>query len=252
MKKLAIGAVALIVLLVAVAAVLAMQLDKAVKYTVEEAGTEVTQVPVTLQKVNISVKSGKASLSGFSVNNPEGFSALPAISLGGISVEMDTASVLSDLIVVKDVTIEGPEVVYELVGKKTNIGTIQENIDRFISSISSDGGATEEEIAGEETASEEAGKKIIIESLHFREGMIIVKADAIEDGEKQIKLPEIHLKDIGTAENGFTANEIVAFLMKQVNEEAINAVKDEQIEGFKAKARTKINEKLKGWFGGDK
>lgn len=254
MKKILVALGALVVVLAIALAVLLSQLDKVVKVAVEEAGTEVTQVPVTLEQVDISARKGVASLSGFSVANPAGFSAEPAIGLGGISVTLDTDSLREDVIVVREILIDAPTFLYEVIEGKTNIGTIQDNIKQFTASLpSSEGGSAQASEPAPQEPEQGAGKKVIVERLALTGGMITVRADVIKDGEKQVALPDVEIRDIGKNEGGLQGSALAARLLDEINSRIAEAVADAQIDGLreeaKARLRDKVNEKLKSWFG---
>ncbi len=56
-------------------------------------------------------------------------------------LELDTDSVTSDIVVIKEIFIEAPEVTYELGGDGSNIDAIQKNVDAFIrKNVGSSGG----------------------------------------------------------------------------------------------------------------
>ena len=99
----------LVVLIVAAVVVVVLNLDKGIKTAVETLGPKYTQAEVTLNKVDLSLKSGKGTLSGLVVGNPVGFKTGQAFSLGEISVQVDTSTVTKPVIVIQQIRIMAPE-----------------------------------------------------------------------------------------------------------------------------------------------
>jgi len=131
MKKILIG---LLVIVVLVGGGLFYALSNAgaiVKAAVETVGSEVTGVAVTLKEVTLDLSDGKAALKGFMVGNPDGFQTDYAVSLGGISVTIDTSTIGSDVIVIKSVVVNAPKVIYELNGTMSNVDAIRNTLNHL-------------------------------------------------------------------------------------------------------------------------
>ena len=84
-----------------------------IKTTVEELGPQLTKAEVKLAEVDLSLTSGEATLSGLKIGNPAGFQTPYAFQLGNISVKIDTATIGSDTIVIKEILINAPSVIAE-------------------------------------------------------------------------------------------------------------------------------------------
>jgi hypothetical protein len=186
------------------------RIDWIVKSAVESVGSSATGSEVTLKEVDISLTSGQASMNGLTVGNPQGFATDSAIRLGGIKVVLDTASLTSDTIVVKEVLIDGPEVTYELGTGGSNIGAIQTNVDRFA------GGDAAKPSEKAPAAEEGGGKKIIIEKLTIQQGRVEVAATFLGNNKLGAPLPSITLTDIGKESGGATPGEIAAKILDAI------------------------------------
>lgn len=260
MKKLVTGLGVLLVIVAVAIVVLMTQLDRLVKYAVEEAGTAVAQVEVTLDKAKVRPRQGSAALYGLVVNNPPGFESPYALSLGRISVTLDPSTVTDDVIMIREVAIDQPAATYELGPKGSNIKAIQNNVAAF----GGDGGGAQQEPAP--SGEQEAGKKVVIENLYVREGRVMLRSNVLKPGEKEVTLPSIHLKDIGKRQGGATGTEVAALVLEAINKAIARAVADANIDELKAEAREKMDakkeearskleesadEKLKGFLGGE-
>ncbi len=153
MKKILIGVGVLVVIVAVGVFVLLGSLDDIVKAAVEKIGSDLTQTEVTLNDVNIEETSGKGVLRGFRVTNPAGFSDDDAFKFDEVSVTIDATSILSDPVIIKEIVIIGPEIIYEFGDSGTNLDRLNKNVQ---SKVESGGGSSSE------------GRKFIIENLFLR------------------------------------------------------------------------------------
>lgn len=221
MKRLGIMVGAVVaVLLVAVVAVVVFvfgNLDSLVKDVIEEQGTRVAGVPVSVSGVKIEVLDGRAAINGLTVGNPSGFKSDSAMSLGGISVALDTASVSQPVIVIKEISVDGPSVTYELMPGGNNIGTIADNVKKNSGGGSSSSAPSSKESSGTD-------KKLIIETLKVRGGKVTVAASLLNQGKTlEARLPDITLRDIGKKSGGATPEEVAAEVMAALTDAASRA-----------------------------
>lgn len=244
-RGLLIGGAVLIVVIVAAVYFLIAGLDELVRAAVEQAGSKVTQVEVTLDKAEVKPTEGRAALRGLEVGNPAGFRTDNAFKMGSINVTIDTATVTQDPIVIKEVVVAGPEVTYELGTEGSNIDAIKRNVERYGS--------------GEKKAEAE-GPKVIIENLYVRDGKVNVSAVPLGGKSMTASLPEIHLKDIGKdkggASHGEVAEKVMAALTSRVDgfvsgldlSGVFEGVKDvpKALEGLAGGSMEKAGEAAKG------
>ena len=209
MKKIAL-AVAIVVIAIAGAAYyFASNIDSIVKTVVERYGSEATQAKVTLKSVKLSITEGKGELNALAVQNPKGFSSSDAIALGDIKVALDLSTLQSNTIVIKDVTILQPSVLYEYAGGSGNLEALQKNVQSYAAKFS--GGKTEpNKSAGDpaQSASKQPEKKVIIENLVIRDGKVAATHQALQGRTISANLPTIQLKDIGKDKGGATPAEV--------------------------------------------
>jgi hypothetical protein len=80
-----------------------------------------TQTNVSLSEVDIELTSGKGALRGFSVTNPKGFSDDDAFKFDEVAVTLDISTVRSDPVVIKEIVIQGPSIVYQFGDNGSNL-----------------------------------------------------------------------------------------------------------------------------------
>lgn len=247
MKKFMISTISVFVILLIVAVgVIYFYLGTIIKHGVEEYGPKITGTTVSLGLARVSILSGDGSLSNLKVGNPKGYEAKPHIfQLGSIRVKLDPKSVLEDTVVINEIKIIQPEIAYELTDKGDNIRALQGNINRNTASASKE--KTEE---GKPAGS---GKKVLIENLYINDGKIdLALGGRIKDvveltGEKtkeKIKLPDIHLKNLGKGK-GITmaqaANIVMNEVARYVARTGVKGKFDAELRKLKGKVKKEID-----------
>ena len=96
-------AVVVIIFIGVAAAVLFM--ENIVKTTVNKYGSEIIGTKVELQGFSLNPLNGTASIRDFTVANPKNYQTPYLFRLGGISIKVDMKSVLSDTIIIEDITV---------------------------------------------------------------------------------------------------------------------------------------------------
>ena len=125
MKKLFIGLLVLALLLGAGLYYLVSNLDAIVKRGIETAGTDALGTDVRVESVAIDLSAGSATLSGFSIANPQGFSNQDMVRFDELSVTLDLGSLRSDVIRISSIRSVNPYVLYELQGTQSNIDAVR-------------------------------------------------------------------------------------------------------------------------------
>jgi len=228
---------------VVVIVVMVLRAGDVIKAVVEELGPRMTQSEVTLDKVELLLRSGEADLSGLLIGNPEGFETPHAFKLGSIRVKIDTGTIGEDTIVIKEILVNSPDVIAEF-GKfsfnplktsdsiqrsleTSNFIAIQKNVDAYVKAKTSGGNGTS---AASKSADSTKGPKLIIEK--FR--MTNVKVRAVsQDGLKlDTSLPpfSIPLDNIGKKENGLPPEGIAAVLIPEIRQAVTDAITGDLIK----------------------
>ena len=114
-----------------------------------------------------------------------------------------------DVVLIKELTIEAPDVVYDKGEDGSNVEAIQRNIDEY--------GKTHGD--QDETAKDDAAaKRFIIESLQIRNGKIrLTGRDTVID------LPPLQMRDVGKSRGGMTGAEIASVVVKQMTQATVSS-----------------------------
>lgn len=241
----------LVVVIIAVVVVSSLFLNNINQITVDavqKQGSQLLKTDVKLAAANIELTKGKGNLQNLTIANPPGFSAANALEMGSVTLQLDPESLLKDVKVIKEISVDGAKLLAEQKNlKDTNLQALLDNINAQAS------GAKEEPAAG--------GKEVrlMVEKFRFSNGSLQLKS--AQFGERQLSLPTIALDNIGDKTTGLTPEElgqaVIAPLLQQVkaavSKELTEIAKDKAEEELKKKLKEKIGaetvDKLKGLFG---
>ena len=214
--------VGFVVFLAALILVLQYALGPIVKTTAEKLGPSVLGTRVDVTNAHMRILSGLVKMEGVVVGPPEGFDA-NVFEMQNLRVDLDTASLLGEAdepIVVRDITIEGPFVTYELKG-------IRDNLHKLLSNLGADDDGEEKPEEEEKESPEEekeGGRKVVIEHFLFKDAKVRV---AVAGGKGAVvPLPDIELKDIGRSSGGATVLDATGQILRQITVGTVVAVKD--------------------------
>ena len=221
MKKIILGVIALAVVVVAGGAYfLLSNLDSLVKKAIETAGSEVAGVKVEVASVKISLTEGKGAISGLKIGNPAGFQTPYAISLGEITLALDTGSITKNPVVISQILVGAPEVSYELSPNGgSNIQTIQSNVQAYTAKgkPAADKSADKSAPGGDKPAT-----KVVVDKVDIANGKVTL-ASPVPGVKGSGVLPDIHLTNLGRDSGGATPGQIAEKVIAALTKSAINA-----------------------------
>ncbi len=190
MKKVLLAGVLLIAVIAAAAVIGASKLGPIIKTAVNTYGPQLTKTDLSLGDVSISLLSGTAKLSDFSLGNPRGFSSVEAVRVGSIFIDIDEKSITGDTIVINTIEVVAPAITYEKTRGTDNFQTIANN-------VSTPSGAAAPEKERPKQGESGPGKKILIKNFILKQGTVTL-ASALAGGQAiTARLPDMHLKNIG-------------------------------------------------------
>ena len=120
----------LVVFLAVLLLVIQYALGPIVKTTAERLGPKVLGTRVDVTNAHMRILSGLVKLDGVVVGPPEGFDA-NVFEMQNFRVDLDTSSLVGgadEPIVIRDITVEGPFVTYELKGVRDNLHKLLSNL----------------------------------------------------------------------------------------------------------------------------
>lgn len=232
MKKLAVG---LFILIAAVGGSLywlSGNIDGLIKDGIEKYGSAMTRSKVSVGAVKISPTDGKGSISNLFIGNPEGFRTAHALKVGRVDVDIDIGSITGDVILVRRISIEAPEVIYEKGDSMTNFDAIQKNVAAYLG-------------PGEK---KDTGKKLIVDLLVIRDAKAEASAAFMGGKTVGVPLPDITLKNIGRAKGGVPAGEVGQEIVSALKAKLGAAVSFDRLMKSTGEALGKAGAAIKGLF----
>jgi hypothetical protein len=182
-------------------------LDKIIEAAIESYGPEIIGAKIELDSVNLNLGEGQATLNGLYIGNPDGFNTDYAMQLAQVKLSLDIESLTSDVVVIKEVLIQSPQIIYEVTNGGSNIDRLAENAKSYV--------GTETPVE-EEDDSDSGEAKLIIDNIYINEGQVSVSHSILKGKALSVGLPNLHLQDIGKEENGATPGKIAQEIMAEI------------------------------------
>jgi hypothetical protein len=217
-------------------------LDHLLASAIRSYGPEITKVSVKLDSVKIRPAEGLAAIHGLELGNPAGFATQRALSVGRIRMALDVSTITQDVVRIKEITIEQPEITYEHASGGSNLDVIQRNVEAYVADKT--GGKKQTPANGQE-------KKVIIDHLYIKGASAKVTAAMLNGKVVTLPVPDLHLSDIGKKSGGATVGEasrqvftaITNSVTKGVSSLKLGGVVDGVKNGVSA-----VGDKVKGLF----
>ncbi|UCC22041.1 MAG: AsmA family protein [Planctomycetota bacterium] len=212
-------------LLIVVVVAVTLFAGSAVKFGVETAGTKALSVPVTLGDVDLSIFRGRLGLQNLVIDNPPGYQHEKLLELKDGRVAADMRSLLTDTVNVKEIKLDGVNVVIEQKGVSGN------NLHDIIKAI------PKAEPEAEQPA-EKPGKKLRIDNLEITNVTVTAKLPSVpgKPDTVTLKLDTITMTNLGDDEKLDTAILIGTVLLaieSAVAEQGAGILPDEIMDQMK-------------------
>lgn len=192
MKKLIWATTTGLILLAIAAVVVSVNLGRIITAAVEAAGPRVLGAPVTLARVSLSPLSGRGTLEGLVIGNPDGYKTPSAVRVGSVQIAVKLSSLMTDTIVVERVAVAAPELTWEIGPGGSNLTRLRDNAERAAAEAGGSPAA-----AKPAAASAKPGKSLLIQDFSVTGGKVGLAAAALGGQQLSVALPDVHLKDLG-------------------------------------------------------
>jgi hypothetical protein len=203
---------------------------QAMKLGVETGASMAIHVPVTVEKVDLSIFQGHAGLTNLIVANPPGYQHKNMLELGTAQLNLDIKSVFSDTINIENILLENMTVVLEQKGLTGN------NIQDVIDSMASSKKETKTET---QPTPGSPGKKLLIKNLQINE--VTVNAKLLPVPGKvdtiTIKLPPVTMHNLGSDDKLDTAalaNKILLIIVDGIAKQGAGLLPADMINSLNA------------------
>jgi len=233
MKKVAIFIVVLLAAIIGVAIYGASQSETLIRDAVVEYGPRATGAPLSLDKVSVAFMGGKAGLSGLVIGNPQGFKSPHAFKVDDVSVTLDVGSLLEEVIRIREIRIDGADLIYEIGGKGANISKIQKNIEAYSAGL------------GMAASEGDSAARFIVDDIYINGTRVKLASDLAGGREAGLTLPDIHLKNIGTEDKAATAGEVATAIFGALNKSLGKVVTRDMLDKTLGDVKKKLGDIFK-------
>jgi uncharacterized protein involved in outer membrane biogenesis len=223
-----------------------------VKYIINVHGERLTGLEMSVAGAELNVLGGQLSMTNLAIANPAGYDNPNAAMVGSIQVNLRPKTLLQDVVVVDYVGIKGTRVVFEGDLNDNNIQDIQKILGARRGEVA-DHDHTEDEEAGRHP--EEEQKRFAVRHLQVQDTAVAFKIGVPGMEGVTVPVSDIELTNIGTQEEGASAQEVVDQILlplfDRIHRAALQAIQDPQglLDRVKNSGFVKgIGEKLKNLF----
>lgn len=157
--------------------------NSALKVAIETAGTKALNVGVSVGDVDFSISRASLGVRNLTIDNPPGYQHKRLLALSDANITVDAGTLLEEVIEVKDISLDGVNVVLEQRGISSN------NLQDIMNALPAEGKQT----------SEAEGRKLHIKNLEITNAQASVKLLPVPGkvDTLTLKLAPIRMTDLG-------------------------------------------------------
>ncbi|UCE46296.1 MAG: AsmA family protein [Phycisphaerales bacterium] len=207
-----------VILIVLVILAVGLFANNALDMAIESAGTRALNVGVRVSEVDLSILRGKLGIRNLVINNPPGYQHDELLELAEGQVTVETRSLLSDVVKIKDMKLDGMDVVLEQRGVSSN------NLQDIIRELP----------PRDKRPSEPGGKKLHVDNLEITDVEVLVKLLPVPGkvDTLTIKLAPIRMTDLGSKDDVDTAalsRKVLLAIAGKIAEQGAGLLPDEML-----------------------
>lgn len=179
-----------------------LSIDYIVKRGIESVGSDVTQTGVYVEDVSISIFTGRGTVQGISVRNPEGYESQNAIEIGEMTIDLDIFTLFSDEIVAEEIIVRNSSVFIEQKLPGNNLKTLMDNMNKATA------------------GSDPSPTTMLIDYLVIEEASVMLSTDVGEKRSAEIKISKFEEERIGY-EDSRTVRSVMKFVIESLAARAL-------------------------------
>ena len=193
MKKLLKTLLAILLVIIVLAVVAYLTAGIWLKTVVSIAVPQMTKTSASLESADVSLFSGRLSLKGFKIANPDGFTNPTAFELGEISVKFEPKSLLTSKVIINEIKIDGTKVDAEISRTgNMNLMVLNNNVQQFLGNpvVST----MPSEVNNQKPAPSKSAKAVVVKDLKITNSNL---SFALMGKGMTVSLPNVYEKNIG-------------------------------------------------------
>lgn len=187
----------LLIIAIILLIILYFSADGIIKNALEANASKALKTPVTVEQVHVNIFKEEITLSNFKIANLAGYKETPLFQAADMTVKINLFSLFSELVVIRDININNPQIYVELHDSKRNnftdlIKNIRPQDSQVINPQSTP--ANKDEINSAKPQQNQKGW--LIQNFIMKMVKVNVKTAGIVEASAEI--PELKLQNIGT------------------------------------------------------
>ena len=221
LKTVRIILLAILILVVVVVVAIVLFAESVLKTRIEAAASKALGVEVSIDDVDLSILGGKLGLQNLVINNPPGYQHRKLLELKDAKIEVDIRSLLSDTVNIREIKLDGMNLVIEQRGISSN------NLQDVIKSIQT-----------KDKQTKPSGKKLHIDELEITDVTVKVKLLPVPGriDTVPLKLKPIKMTNLGSDDKLDAArlsSKILLALAGGIAEQGVGVLPDEILNPLK-------------------
>ena len=242
MKKIIIVLLILLGTLAGISFWLLNNLDHLAKNAIIKYGSEITESKVNVNAVHIDIKDGAGTVSKLTVGNPKGFKTPYAIEIKSFAIEVDPLSLTKDVVIIKKINIDSPNIIYEKNEVITNFDALQKNIKHYIE-LKEDKDSDSKK--GKSDEDKKRDKKFMIGELTIKNAKVEASSSFMNGKTISFNLPDITITNIGKSQGGITSAQLSLEITEKIKSGLINSFNFDELTKTIKNSTDKIKESVK-------
>jgi uncharacterized protein YxeA len=195
-------------------------LDHLAKNAIIKYGSEMTEAKVNVSAVHIDIKDGAGNISKLTIGNPKGFKTAYAMDIKSFAIQIDPLSLTKDVVLIKKINIDSPNIIYEKNEVTTNFDALQKNITQFIKSKED---KDNNEKNDKSDTDKKDDKKFIIDEFTIKNAKVEASSSFMNGKTISFNLPNITLTNIGKSKGGITSAEFGLEVTEKIKSNLISS-----------------------------
>ena len=192
--------------------------NSTIKNAIELVGSEILQVPVTVESVDISFRSGKGRIEGLYVRNPKGYTSSSAFILDRLDLELDVESLKKEKIHLKELVIDSPSIQFEGNFTNNNLKQLQKNVEAYRSRAAVSNAETGQ------VSEDAAVRSIRLDHLVIKNSKVGVAMSFLKDKPLSVHLAVLELVDLGKDQD-LSISDVLKTVLLSLNRSTLHLIR---------------------------
>ncbi len=184
------------------------------KSALENYGSKITEVPVSVGRVWISPFRGTVQIDSLEIGNPEGFKSARALISKRIDLKLEWKSLFGKKVILRDLSIQGMDVTYERALLRSNLGVISKTV--------------KAKTKDPDKLGEKLRRGVQADRISIADGTVNLSATLLGGRGISLPMPALQLQNLGADPDGITVAELVSEILRALLENVVTLSSSEQ------------------------